>query len=205
MTDLLSRFSLLLLTTAGLAAQTQTSPKGLLAAEGNDYAATFGAKSYVSDLHTHFTQVDATLVGAGSRSISTLRFRRDGTSATNTSAIGRSLVVEVRMCNANWSKVTNGTTQLDTDWRVGSWSNVLALRPIVLPDLRAMPAAAPAPWAIQIPLDTPYSYGAVNALALQIHLTPNNLPSNDLAYVLDAYEGQYAVQGSASPTAAPAR
>lgn len=174
-----------LLAVLPIAAQVQTSPAGFLTTEGNESSGIFAAKSASSGEYTFLRQLDATLVGTGARSISSLRLRRDGTGATNTTATARTLPISVRFAHGDYTKLLNDTLQPDTDWLTSAWSTLATDKSISLPDLRTKPAASPAPWSITIPLDTPFAFSGTKALAIDLRLGGSSLP-NDLDYPVDA-------------------
>lgn len=185
-----------LVTALPIAAQTQTSPAGLLTTEGGQSTPVFGSESGTSGYFTFLRQFDGTLVGTGARSITSLYLRRDGTSANNTTATARSLAISARFAHGDYAKLKNETDQPDTDWLTSAWSVLANNKTISLPDLRTKPAVSPAPWSVTIPLDAPFAFSGTKGLAIDLRLGGSSLPT-DLGYVVDAEFGlSYAYSNS---------
>jgi hypothetical protein len=169
-----------------LSAQTETSPKGFLTVEANGSLPDFGSLGGASAFRTFYRQVDGTLVGIPARTLTSLKLRRDGDSATNTTALARTVKISTRLAHADYAKVQSHVDQPDTAWLAGAWAVAMTDKSISLPDLRNQPAAKPAPWSITLPLDVPFAYSGQKALAFDFMVTPSDQQST-LAYVLDRW------------------
>src|SRR5262245_33580976 len=116
---------------AALPAQTETSPKGFLNVEANSSQTelfSVGGSIY----RTFSRQVDGTLVGIPARSIGTLRLRRDGSSASNTTAGARTVKVSARLAHGDFAKVASAVDQADSDWLASPWALVMDEKTVAL-------------------------------------------------------------------------
>ena len=171
---------------ASVSAQTETSPLGFLNSEANSSLTDLCATGAPSSFRTFYRQVDGTLVGIPARTLATLKMRRDGASATNTTAVARNVKFSVRLAHADYAKVKSAVDQPDTDWLASAWATVMADKTIALPDLRTQPASAPGPWSVVLPLDTPFGYSGQKALAFDFQASQSDQQTT-LAYGLDRY------------------
>ena len=159
-----------LLLAAAAAAQTETSPKGYLTTEaGGQHGNLLGYSSY----HAFAVQIDGTLAGSGGRSIKRLHLRRDGALPANADYVARTLGIEVRVAHGDWSKVTSANSVQVAGLLKGSWTTAFTLKSVSLPALTAAPATQPAPWAITLTLDAPFSFNGTDALALGLRADPS--------------------------------
>lgn len=170
--------------TAALGAQNMTSPPGYLTADGGGNFADL-AGAYAGQ-HTHIVHVDDALRGSGAHSIRRLYLRRDASAATDAAYVARSLPIEIRMAQADFTKVINGGDPVpDATLRLTPWQTVFAERMVSLPSFVTKPANAPAPWSVSFLLDAPFAYQPTSALAIHLRISPNsNVPP--ALYPLDA-------------------
>ena len=170
--------------TAALGAQNMTSPPGYLAAEGGgNFDSVAGA---YAGQHTHIVHVDDALRGSGAHSIRRVSLRRDASAATDASYAARSLPIQIRMAQADFSKVVNGGDPVpDATLRLTPWQTVFAERMVSLPSFVTKPANAPAPWSVAFLLDAPFAYQPTSALAIHLRISPDsNVPP--ALYPIDA-------------------
>src|SRR5688572_17455800 len=175
--------TLCLLAATSLAAQQYTSPAGYLNTEGS------GSRWYTSYAH-----VDDTLRGQGSRAFTRLSLRRDGDTPASSIYAARQTTVAVRIAHADWAGVINNDVQPDSGYRVGWWLNAFAAKTVSLPSLAAQPITPPAPFAIQLPFDTPFYYNGTQAFTLQLRSSPSTL-GVDVEYPLDRVESTSYLEG----------
>ena len=149
-------------------AQQGTSPHTFVAAEGDSSFKTLCG--YVSNMRTHYTQVDKTLAGLGARSVQKLHLRRDAALATDATYVARSLSFAVRMAHADWAKIVNNATVQDATMRKGNWQLAFTEKIVNLPSFVTKPAASPAAWSIALLLDAAFAYNGNDALAIGIDI-----------------------------------
>ncbi|MBK9129669.1 MAG: hypothetical protein IPM13_18070 [Phycisphaerales bacterium] len=161
---------------AALGAQNMTSPPGHLTADGGGVFDNV-AGAYAGQ-HTHIVHVDDALRGSGAHSIRGVFLRRDASAATNPAYAARPLPVEIRMAQADFTKVINGGGHVpDATLRLTPWQTVFAQRMVSLPSFVTKPASALAPWSVSLLLDTPFAYQPTSALAIHLRISPNsNVP-----------------------------
>ena len=191
---------ILALACAPLVAQVQTSPKGFLTVEGDDVCTVFAQRNSMSTLQSYYCHVDQTQSTEPARQITRLSLRRDGTTPAVTTAGIRQTTVAIRLAHADWGSIVSNVSHEDWRWRLGSWSNSFAAKTVNLPNLNNQPASGTAPFAVQFPLDTPFSHNGTHALALQIRWSPNNLANDNQTYPIDFHTTDGYAQGDVLQT-----
>jgi hypothetical protein len=196
-TDILAiPVSLVLAATA--AAQTETSPKGMLATEGSWVTSSrFGYYTTAYGYGTSFVQVDATNLGTP-RTLQGLSVRRDGTRATSAEYVGRTVRFDVRMAHADWSKVKANISQTEGEVLLTPWTMVMTDKQVNLPDFTQKPASGTAPFTALLAFDSSFAYSGNAALAFQVRSSPSSsLATNFSEYPID-YEHNPSAQAQQS-------
>jgi hypothetical protein len=151
---------LLGLAASGLAAQNfHYQPDGYAAVEGN--SSTGIPFSYLS---ARVHQADSSRIGQPLPLISALAFRRDRSAGTT--AVARTVDVTILMGKTNVATFSN---TFANNW-LGTPVTVYTTKPTNLPDITVAPPAPPAPFAVSIPLDTPYTYDGVDSLLWELQV-----------------------------------
>lgn len=185
---ILATTSLLLVFATPAFAQTETSPKGQLTIEGGwRNNSSFGYYTSAYNYGISYLQVDATNLGQA-RNLKGLSVRRDGTIATNTSYVGRTIKISMRMAHADWSKVKPNTPQQETEVLATPWTMVINDKTLNLPSYVQAPVSGTAPFDTLMQLDSQFSYNGTQALAFQFLTSPSSdLVVNFSAYPVDAF------------------
>lgn len=152
------RQSLLFVFLSPLVAQNQiVSPADYEIAEGN--SSTGIPFSYAS---SRVQQVDGNLIGTVMPLLQRIEFRRDGVVTGGVSPRTQDVTILIGTGDVNAFTATFATNWTSTP------TTVYTRKPTSLPDLSTPPSLLPAPWAVSLPFDTPYTYLGQQALLWEI-------------------------------------
>jgi hypothetical protein len=155
---------------AAATAQGFTSPAGYTTTEGSSN------HDYILFRYTDLTfqQLDETSVGTPAV-VNRISFRRDGTGAANAAWAARTLDIEAVLSDSIKPVAISETYSANY---VGTPTVVFARRPVNLPDWTQLPVSVPAPWNLNLQLDTPWVYTGLNPFLWELRVTNNTQLTN---------------------------
>lgn len=172
---------------ASLSSQTSfTAPPGFAATEGES-AVSFNNPFTAAKARYQYCYGD--LRGTARPGIKALALRRDGVAPTSAEYEARSVTLAVLLAHANYAGIV--TTYASN--YLGSPTTVFTAKSVSLPDHANKPAMAPAPWSIQVPFDTQWSFNGSNDLLLELQVDQG---SSIKGYLLDSVDTRQAGLGS---------
>jgi hypothetical protein len=152
-------------------AQGFTSPAGYVTVEGSSN------HDYILFKYDdmRWQQLDQTSVGQGLQVVQRVSWRRDGTSGVDPTWAARTMDIQVVLSNA----VMPGAVSEDFDANYsGAPTVVFTMKSVNLPDWTQPPASVPAPFDLNLQLDTPWAYTALEPFLWEVR-TKNNTSGSD--------------------------
>lgn len=169
----------LALTSIGVA-QAFTSPKGYLTAE----AASNHNYMLFSKYEMYWQAIDKTQIGAGTKVMREVAWRRDGTGASSAFAARTMTNWEMSIGKANYG--LHNSVDISKNALAGTFKQVVKPTTLNVIDISAPPTTAPAPWTTVVKFDTPFIYDGADALLWEVRYSTNTLSTN---YSFDATTG----------------
>lgn len=159
------------LTSVGVA-QAFTSPKGYLTTEG----ATDHNYMLFSKYEMYWQAIDKTNIGAGTKVMREVGWRRDGTGAASTYAARTMTNWEMSIAKADYG--LHNSVDISKNALAGTLKQVVKPRTLNVVDVSAPPTTAPAPWTTVVKFDTPFIYDGLDALLWEVRYTANTMSTN---------------------------
>jgi len=173
-----------------VAAQGFTSPAGYVNVEGSSN------HDYILFKYDdmRWQQLDQTSVGQAPMAVQRISWRRDGTSGPDPSWFARTMDIEVVLSNS----VMPGAISEDFDANYsGAPTVVFNSKPVNLPDWTQPPLSAPAPFNLNLQLDTQWAYLGLEPFLWEVR-TKNNASASDYGNDFQSLSGSTGSSNSGS-------